>query len=68
MTVRAAEATGIRTVGLSGGVFCNEMFSRRLVGHLEAAGMRVLQHEQIPPTDAGLSFGQAAVALALASS
>ena len=54
--------TGLRVVGLSGGVFCNEIVTKRLSELLRAEGMTVLRHEVVPPNDGGISFGQAAVA------
>ncbi len=60
----AARRTGIRTVALSGGVFCNERLTRRLSELLDSAGLTVLRHERVPPNDGGLALGQAAVAMA----
>jgi hydrogenase maturation protein HypF len=60
----AARSTGIETVALSGGVFCNEILTRRLTHLLRARGLRVLRHRVVPPNDGGLSLGQAAVAAA----
>ncbi len=60
----AARQTGIRCVGLTGGVFCNELLARLLSGRLTGKGMTVLQHRMVPPNDGGLSLGQAAVAAA----
>lgn len=59
-----SERTGIRTVALSGGVFCNRLFSELLSERLERRGLAVLRHETVPPNDGGLSFGQAAAASA----
>jgi hydrogenase maturation protein HypF len=60
----AAEQTGLRTVGLSGGVFCNALLTNRLTELLTERGLRVLRHELVPPNDGGIAFGQAAVAMA----
>jgi hydrogenase maturation protein HypF len=52
------------TVVLSGGTFQNLRLlasTRRL---LEEQGLRVLSHRLVPPNDAGISYGQAAVAAA----
>ncbi len=59
---QAANQTGRRIVGLSGGVFCNALLTRRLTELLSDAGLTVLRHQQVPPNDGGISFGQAAVA------
>ncbi|WP_046470687.1 carbamoyltransferase HypF [Allosalinactinospora lopnorensis] len=58
--------SGICTVALSGGVFQNVLLLCRLRDELEQAGLRVLTHRNVPANDAGISFGQAAVAAARA--
>jgi hydrogenase maturation protein HypF len=66
-SVLAQEArlkTGISTVGLSGGCFQNALFLRLLKNRLEENGFSVLIHSRVPTNDGGLSYGQAAVALA----
>src|SRR4051795_386563 len=52
-------------VVLSGGVFQNVRLLAGASARLEAAGLRVLVPERLPPNDGGISFGQAAVAAAL---
>jgi len=59
---RIAQQTGLRTVALSGGCFQNHLLLRLAVERLEAAGLRVLVHRQVPCNDGGISLGQAAVA------
>ncbi len=61
---RAAKMTGIRTVALSGGVFCNQRLTARLTALLRSRGYDVLRHELVPPGDGGLALGQAAIAAA----
>jgi hydrogenase maturation protein HypF len=61
---KAAQSTGLNTIALSGGVFCNELFGDLLETRLQRRGLRVLRHRQIPPNDGGIAFGQAAVAAA----
>jgi hydrogenase maturation protein HypF len=68
MIVKACVAVrtirGLALVALSGGVFQNQLLLRRTVRLLEEAGFRVLTHRQVPTNDAGISFGQVAVAAA----
>jgi hydrogenase maturation protein HypF len=64
---RAMERTGLRIVGLSGGVFCNELLTRRLTERLRGRGAIVLRHLAVPPNDGGLALGQAAIAAARAT-
>ena len=59
---RLRAATGISTVGLTGGVFQNVILVRRAVAALEAAGFAVLLHGRVPPNDGGLAVGQAVLA------
>ena len=58
------EQTRLDTVALSGGVFQNLLLLDRTVTWLEERGFRVLTHSRVPPNDAGISLGQAAVAAA----
>jgi len=57
-----AETTEPRTVVLSGGTFQNVRLLTSVRRRLEAAGFRVIAHCRVPPNDAGISYGQAAVA------
>ncbi|HVM01009.1 MAG TPA: carbamoyltransferase HypF [Egibacteraceae bacterium] len=61
---RVREQTGIGTVALSGGVWQNLRLLGSTVDGLEARGLAVLLHRQVPPNDGGISLGQAAVAAA----
>ena len=61
LATEKALANGIKSVGLSGGVACNEIFASTIRSTLEASGLRFLVHEFIPPGDGGISFGQAVV-------
>ncbi|WOP18686.1 carbamoyltransferase HypF [Raineyella sp. LH-20] len=57
--VATAAAAGTATVGLTGGVAVNRLFSASLVALLRARGLRVLTHRVVPPNDGGLCLGQA---------
>jgi len=62
LAIEKALENDVRVVGFSGGVACNEIFTRMMRELVEAAGLRFLVHEAIPPGDGGLSFGQAVYA------
>jgi hydrogenase maturation protein HypF len=57
-----ADAEEPRTVVLSGGSFQNLRLLGSTGRRLRALGFRVLTHHRVPPNDAGVSYGQAAVA------
>ena len=57
-----ADATGLRTVALSGGVFQNALLLEQVL--LRLRDFRVLLPHIAPPNDGGIAYGQAAVALA----
>lgn len=60
LAIEKALENGVKVVGFSGGVACNEIFTKIMRETVEAAGLRFLVHEVVPPGDGGLSFGQAA--------
>ncbi len=57
--VMGAARLGRQTIGLSGGVMQNQTLSRELPPLLEAQGLTVLVHKQLPPNDGCISLGQA---------
>jgi hydrogenase maturation protein HypF len=63
--VRGRADLGLQVVALSGGVFQNVVLTRCLTARLRADGFEVLTHHRVPTNDAGISFGQVAVAAAL---
>jgi hydrogenase maturation protein HypF len=65
-TAAACERRGCATVVLSGGVFQNRLLLERTSDRLEHDGLRVLVPRLLPPNDGGISYGQAAVAAAVA--
>jgi hydrogenase maturation protein HypF len=60
--IAAAIDLGIKSVGFTGGVACNEQITFVLKRTVEREGLRFLVHEAVPPGDGSLSFGQAVVA------
>jgi hydrogenase maturation protein HypF len=62
MAEKAREKTGLETIALSGGVFCNRYLSNRLKKILKRSKFCVLFKKEIPANDGGISVGQAAIA------
>ncbi len=58
---RAARARGIRTVGLTGGVFQNVLLTRLCKGALAARDLEALTHRVVHQTTARLPSGPAAI-------
>lgn len=58
-----AAATGTKTVGITGGVALNRLFTTYFVSVLRRAGFEVLTQQTVPPNDGGLSLGQAWAAI-----
>lgn len=59
LAIEKALENNVKVVGFSGGVASNEIFTRVMRENVEAAGLSFLVHENIPPGDGGVSFGQA---------
>jgi hydrogenase maturation protein HypF len=62
LAIDAAEESGVKVVGFSGGVAYNENIAATLRRLLEAKKFRFFTHIQVPPGDGGISFGQSTVA------
>jgi len=62
LATEKAYEKGVKNIGISGGVACNEIIAMSLRRTVESCGFRFLVHEAVPPGDGGVSFGQAVVA------
>ena len=58
-----AEASGVDTVVLSGGVMQNDLLLGDLRNELEGSGLQIWINRVVPANDGGVSLGQAALAL-----
>jgi hydrogenase maturation protein HypF len=54
-----AAAVRAKTIGLTGGVFANKLFTKYLVAALAERGIATVQHRLVPCNDGGLALGQA---------
>ncbi|MEO1428753.1 MAG: carbamoyltransferase HypF [Cyanobacteria bacterium J06633_8] len=54
----------INHVALTGGVFQNRILLKQVTKRLQALGINVITHSQVPCNDGGLSLGQAVIAAA----
>jgi hydrogenase maturation protein HypF len=61
LAVEKALEQGVNVVGFSGGAACNQILAEIMRRTVEAAGLKFLVHEAVPPGDGGVSFGQAVV-------
>ncbi|MFX1448396.1 MAG: hypothetical protein ACFFCG_09705, partial [Promethearchaeota archaeon] len=48
----------IKKIGLTGGVAYNRLFSSAIKKSVNDSGLIFLEHNKIPPGDAGISIGQ----------
>jgi hydrogenase maturation protein HypF len=65
MIKEARKSKKLKTVALSGGVFCNRYLTNRLIKLLKKNSFTVLFNRNVPSNDGGISVGQAAIAAKL---
>jgi len=58
VALKIAKSKGIDKIGLTGGVAYNKLFSQNVKDTIIKEGYTFLEHEIIPPGDAGISIGQ----------
>lgn len=56
--VEEAERLNVNFIGFSGGVAYNEYITVTIRRTVEKNGFKFLVHNQVPPGDGGISFGQ----------
>jgi hydrogenase maturation protein HypF len=59
---KARGQSGIETVAISGGVFCNRYLANRVIKGLRKSDFEVLFNKLVPSNDGGIALGQAAIA------
>ena len=59
LAIEKALENGIKTIGFSGGVACNQIIAQMMRKIVESNGLTFLTHEVLPPGDGGISLGQA---------
>ncbi|MEM2320959.1 MAG: carbamoyltransferase HypF [Candidatus Bathyarchaeia archaeon] len=62
LAVSLAVEHGVRNVGFTGGVACNQIITGEIKEVAERSGLNFFVHVSVPPGDGGLSLGQAVVA------
>ncbi|MCF7954938.1 MAG: carbamoyltransferase HypF [Phycisphaerae bacterium] len=60
--IKARKLHAIKTVALSGGVFCNNYLANLTIQQLKNSGFFVLFKRRVPANDGGIALGQAAIA------
>lgn len=63
IAIRTAKKAGISTVGISGGVACNDIIVKTIANQIKRNKLKFLQHEKVPCGDGGISLGQAMCAV-----
>jgi hydrogenase maturation protein HypF len=60
--IQIAEENGVRTIGFSGGVALNEHIAISIREFITLAGFNFVSNISVPPSDGGISLGQAYLA------
>ncbi len=58
VAIKVALNNNVNKIGLTGGVAYNYSFSRAIKNQISQVGLDFLEHDLIPPGDAGISIGQ----------
>jgi hydrogenase maturation protein HypF len=58
IAIKIADETNVKKIGLTGGVAYNYSFSKAIKERVLQSGLIFLEHNTIPPGDAGISTGQ----------
>ncbi len=58
VAIKIAKENGIETIGLTGGVAYNSAFSKAIKERIIKGGFSFIEHNIVPPGDAGISVGQ----------
>ena len=58
LAIAKAKQLNVDIIGFSGGVAYNEYITRTIKRVVEGNGLKFLVHNQVPPGDGGISFGQ----------
>jgi hydrogenase maturation protein HypF len=54
-----ARKSGVYSIGFTGGVAYNEHITRSIMRTLKKSKLNLIVHQEVPPGDGGISFGQA---------
>ncbi|MBS7604753.1 carbamoyltransferase HypF [Candidatus Bathyarchaeota archaeon] len=65
MAVNLAVEYGVKNIGFTGGVACNQIIAEEIRKLVEMNKLDFFVHESLPPGDGGISFGQAVIAALL---
>ncbi|MBA7540568.1 hypothetical protein ES705_32867 [subsurface metagenome] len=58
IAIKLANENGVKKIGLTGGVAYNYFFSKAIKEKVLHSGLIFLEHDIVPPGDAGISTGQ----------